>query len=81
MCSPGHPAPPPATAVAAASAVESGLEFLASADMASMPAAEQAGYLRSLERSEALRIEAEAERQSLLREIEALRRQKSEEST
>jgi hypothetical protein len=58
MCSPGQSAPPPATAVAAASAVESGLEFLARTDMASMPAAEQAGYLRSLERSEARLVAA-----------------------
>jgi Domain of unknown function (DUF222)/HNH endonuclease len=57
MCTPGQPAPP-GTAVAAASAVESGLEFLAHVDAVSVPPAAVADCLRALERAESRLVAA-----------------------
>jgi hypothetical protein len=62
MCLPGQP-PRPAAPVSAADAVAMahvGLAYLASADMASLPAAAQAECLRGLERAGSLHTAARA---------------------
>ena len=51
MCSPGQPPAPPATAGEALSAISAGLDYLNGADVASLPAAEQAGCLQALEQA------------------------------
>ena len=54
MCLPDQPPARPATPVSAADAVamaHAGLAYLATADMASLPAAAQAECLRGLERA------------------------------
>jgi hypothetical protein len=58
MCSSGQPAAAPGTVVAAASAAEGGLEFLARAEAVSVPPAALADCLRSLERAEARLVAA-----------------------
>src|SRR5450755_1066640 len=63
MCLPGQPPARPAVPVTAADAVamaQAGLAFLATADMASVPAAVQAECLRGLERAESLATAARA---------------------
>src|SRR3984885_14706276 len=63
MCLPGQPSARPAAPVSAADAMamaHAGLAYLASADMASLPAAAQAECLRGLERAESLHTAARA---------------------
>ena len=62
MCLPGQPpAPPsPATSADAVAMTRAGLAWLAGADAASMPAAEQADCLRALEQAEAVHAAARA---------------------
>jgi hypothetical protein len=68
MCLPGQPparpAPPavpvPVSAADAVAMAQAGLAFLANANMASVPAAAQAEYLRGLERIESLHTAARA---------------------
>jgi hypothetical protein len=51
MCLPGQPPAPPASAGQALSAISAGLDYLNSADVASLTTAEQAGCLRALEQA------------------------------
>ena len=63
MCLPGQPSGGPAVPATVADAVamaQAGLAFVASADVASMPAAAQAECLRGLERAESLHTAARA---------------------
>src|SRR6516225_11769542 len=53
MCLPGQPPAPPATAGEALSAISAGLDYLSTADVASLTTAEQAGCLRALEQATA----------------------------
>jgi hypothetical protein len=60
VCSPGQSPGPPADTAAAMAMTRAGLAFLASADVASLPVAAQAGLLRDLERASSVHIAARA---------------------
>ena len=60
MCLPGQPPARPATSADAVAMACAGLAWLAGADVASMPAAEQADCLRALEQAEAVHTAARA---------------------
>src|SRR6516225_7034690 len=60
MCLPGQPPAPPATAGEALSAISAGLDYLSTADVASLTTAEQAGCLRALEQAQSMHTAARA---------------------
>ena len=60
MCLPGQPPAPPSCAADAVAMARAGLAWLAGADAASMPAAEQGDCLRALEQAEAVHTAARA---------------------